>query len=129
MVIAQHVTGLSDVELLTLTRPLWEAFSHATITAQREFVHTCPTLSIIRYSFIQMHELMQCAVNQIAHASNKRAAKGFEHQFPQLEVWCSYHGTAPRHVVVTYALSTGCGSIVDRCVLTTYKHLVYQSVQ
>ena len=50
---------------LFIPRPfqlLWEAFSHAAITAQRLFIHISTTVFIARYSFIQLSELKLCGV-------------------------------------------------------------------
>ena len=41
----------------TRTRLVWEAFSHATVTAQRLFIHAYPPLSVIH--FIQLSEWRQ----------------------------------------------------------------------
>ena len=47
------------------TRLLWEAFSHAAITARRLLVHLYLPLSNARCSFIQLGELKQRGVNKI----------------------------------------------------------------
>ena len=74
----------ADLFLPTRTQLLWEAFSHAAITAQISLVyiysHACilvyPPLSIVRYSFIQLSELEQRGVNKIVQDS-KRQREGF----------------------------------------------------
>jgi len=43
-----------------------EASSHAAIIARLIFVHKYPTLSVVSYSIIQLSELEQCRVKQIA---------------------------------------------------------------
>ena len=63
---------LAHLFIQTTTQPLWEAFSHATITVQRLFVHIHPPLFIPRYSFTQPSELRQCRVTQISHVSQQQ---------------------------------------------------------
>ena len=61
----------ADLFIPTPSRLLWEAFSHATITARRPFVHIS-TCAVARYSFIQLSELWQCGMNEIAKASKRQ---------------------------------------------------------
>ena len=49
-----------------------------------------PTLSIARYSAIQLSELQQCSVKKLAQGLKLQV--GFEPRFPRLRVQCSSHG-------------------------------------
>ena len=50
---------------------LWEAFSHAAITARRLFIHISTTVCITRFSFIQLSELWQRGVIKLAKGSKQ----------------------------------------------------------
>ena len=60
---------LADLFIPKPFQLLWEAFSHAAITAQRLFVHISTTICIARYSFIQLSELWQRGVIKLAKGS------------------------------------------------------------
>ena len=65
---AYHGCALYSLADLFNRRPswlLWEAFSHAAIL-RRLLVHKYSSLSIARYSFIQLSELEQCRVKKLA---------------------------------------------------------------
>ena len=70
---ALHFTSLTDLLTQTPSRLLLEASNHNKIMLQlmREGCsYTYPPLSIARYSFIELSELEQCGVKQLAQVFN-----------------------------------------------------------
>ena len=69
-----HFTSysLADVFNLTPSRLLWETSSHAAVNAQRLFIYKYPPMSIARYSFIQLSELEQCRVKELAQGFTRQ---------------------------------------------------------
>ena len=65
---ALYFTSLTDLFSQTPSRLLWEAFSHVQQLMREGRSHTYPSLSIARYSFIQLSELEQCRVKKLAAA-------------------------------------------------------------
>ena len=61
-----HFTSLTDLFTQTPSRLLWEASSHMLQIIRKGCLYTYPTLSIARYSLIQLSELEQCRVKKIA---------------------------------------------------------------
>ena len=61
---------IADLLIPTPSQLLCEAFSHAAITVRRLFRY--PPLSVARYSFIQLSELEQRRMNEIAKASKRQ---------------------------------------------------------
>ena len=76
---------LADLFILAPTRFLWEAFSHAAVTAKYLFTHISPPLSMAEYSSIQLIELGRREENENTRAS-KRQQRGFERELPRLRV-------------------------------------------
>ena len=68
---ALHFTPLADLFIPRPFQLIWEALSHAAVTARRLFVHISTTVCIARYSFIQLSELWQCGVIKIAIGSKR----------------------------------------------------------
>ena len=66
---SKRLTVYSPVDVFNLTPSwlLWEAPSHAGNNAWRLFIHKYPPLAIARYSFIQLSELEQCRMKNLAH--------------------------------------------------------------
>ena len=65
---ALHFTSLID--LFTPPRLLWEASSQRLQLMREGCSYTYPSLSIARYSFIQLSELEQCTLNKLAQGFN-----------------------------------------------------------
>ena len=70
---ALHFTSLTDLFTQTPSRLLWEASSHMLHLMREGCSYTYPSLSIARYSFIQLSELVQCRVNKLAQGFNTAA--------------------------------------------------------
>ena len=67
---ASHFTSLTDLFTQTPSRLLWEASNHLLQLMRKGCSYT---LSIVRYSFIQLSELEQCRVKKLAHGFNTAA--------------------------------------------------------
>ena len=70
---AIHFTSLTDAFTQTPFRLLWEASSHMVQLMREGCSYTYPPLSIVRYSFIQLSELEQCRVKNLAEGFNTAA--------------------------------------------------------
>ena len=70
---AFQFTSLTDMFTQTPPRLLWEASSHMLQLMREGCSYTCPPLSIVRYSFIQLSELEQCRVKKLAQGFNTAA--------------------------------------------------------
>ena len=70
---ALHFTSLTDLFTQTPYRLLWEASSHMLKLMREGYVYTYPPLSIARYSFIQVSELVQCRVKKVTQGFNTTA--------------------------------------------------------
>ena len=70
---ALYFTSLTDLFTQTPSRFLWQASSHMLQLMREGCSHTYPPLSITRYSFIQLSELEQCRVKNLAHSFNTAA--------------------------------------------------------
>ena len=67
---ALHFTSLTDLVTQTPSLLLWEASSNMLQLLREGCSYTYPTLSIARYSFIQLSELERCRVKQLAQGFN-----------------------------------------------------------
>ena len=70
---ALHFTSLTDLFTQTPSRLLWEASSRMLQLIHEGCSCTYPSLSIVRYSFIQLSELEQCRVKKLAQDFNTAA--------------------------------------------------------
>ena len=70
---ALHFTSLTDLFTQTPSRLLWEASSHMLQLMREGCSYTYPSLSIARYSFIQLSELEQCRVKTLVQGFNTAA--------------------------------------------------------
>ena len=70
---ALHFTSLADLFTWTPSQLLWEASSHTLQLMHEGCSYTYPSLSIARYSFIQLSELEQCRVKKLAQGFNTAA--------------------------------------------------------
>ena len=73
LIIAQrtlHFSSLADLFTQTPSRLLWEASSHMLQLMREGCSYTYPSLSIARYSFIQLSKLEQCGVKNRAQGFN-----------------------------------------------------------
>ena len=70
---ALHFTSLTDLFNQTPSRLLWEASSHMLQLMREGCSYTYPPLSIASYSFIQLSELEQCRVKELAKGFNTAA--------------------------------------------------------
>ena len=70
---ALHFTSLTDLFTQIPSRLLWEASSHMLQLMHEGCSYTYPPLSIARYSFIQLSELEQCRVKNLAQDFNTAA--------------------------------------------------------
>ena len=70
---ALHFTSLTDLSTQTPSRLLWEASSHMVQLMREGCSYTYSPLSIARYSFLQLSELEQCRVKQLAQGFNTAA--------------------------------------------------------
>ena len=71
---ALHVTSLTDLSTQTPSRRTCEASSHMLQLMREGCSYTYPPLSIARYSFIQLSELLeQCRVKKLAQGFNTAA--------------------------------------------------------
>ena len=67
---ALHFASLTDLFTQTPSRLLWEASSHMLQLMREGCSCTYPSLSIARYSFIQLSELEQCRVKKLAQGQD-----------------------------------------------------------
>ena len=67
------LSSLTDLFNQTPSQLLWEASSHMLQLMREGCSYTYPPLSIARYSFIQLSELEQCRVKNLAHGFNTTA--------------------------------------------------------
>ena len=70
---ALHFTSLTDLFTQTPSRLLWEASSHMLQLMREGCSYTYPPLSMASYSVIQLSELEQCRVKQLAEGFNTAA--------------------------------------------------------
>ena len=70
---ALHFTSLTYLFIQTPSRLLWEASSHMLQLMREGCSYTYTTLSIARYSFVQLSELEQCRVKKLAQGFNTAA--------------------------------------------------------
>ena len=70
---ALHFTSQTDLFNQTPSRLLWEASSHMLQLMREGCSYTYPPLSIARYSYIQLSELEQCRVKNLAQGFNTAA--------------------------------------------------------
>ena len=70
---ALHFTFLTDLFTQTPSWLLWEASSHRLQFMREGGSYTYPPLSIVRYSFIQLSELEQYALNKLSQGFNTAA--------------------------------------------------------
>ena len=70
---ALSFTSLTDLFTQTPSRLLWDASSHMLQLMREGCSYTYPSLSIARYSFIQLSELEQCRVKKLAQGFNTAA--------------------------------------------------------
>ena len=67
---ALHLISLTDLFNQTPTQLLWEASSHMLQLMREGCSYTYPSLSIAGYSFMQLSEMEQCRVKQLAQGFN-----------------------------------------------------------
>ena len=65
-----HFTSMTDLFTQTPFQLLWEASTHMLQLMREGCSYTCPPLSRVRYSFIQLSELEQRRVIQLAQGFN-----------------------------------------------------------
>ena len=70
---SMRFTSLTDQFTQTQSRLLWEAPNHMLQLMREGCSYTFPSLSIARYSFIQLSELEQRRVKKLAHVFNTAA--------------------------------------------------------
>ena len=87
--IAQGALHLADLFNWTSSQLLWEASSHAAITARRLLIHKYPPLSIARYSLIQLGKLEEWEWKTCLRFYN--GSTGFEPGFSSSRVHGSNH--------------------------------------
>ena len=71
---ALHFSSLTDLFTQTPSRLLWEASSHLLQLMRKGWSYTYPSLSIARYSFIQLSEVEQCRVSQDSNPGSRSRA-------------------------------------------------------
>ena len=76
---ALHFTSLTNLFTRAPSRLLWEASSYMLQLMREGCSYTYPPLSIARYSFIQLSELEQCRITQLARGFNTQTVTQHTH--------------------------------------------------